>query len=1166
MKHPFRRLAATLRKCPAIAIALVLLAVAPCAHSQKITASFGGTVYDPHHAVIPGAKVQIENNGTGRIRSVKTSAAGLFNFPLLNPGTYTLTISANGFKTLVRNGITLQVDQSTSLNFTLPLGSTAETVTVTGAPPLLETQSSTVGEVIPTKSILDLPLNQRNVYSLILLAPGVTGSVGSSFSGMDFSVDGGRAGTTDVLIDGVPSSPPTDGFNTLTIFPSVDATKEFKVMTTNYSAEFGLSGGGIINVIFKSGTNHFHGSLYEFNRNSALDSNYYFNNQHHVPLPNFNRNQFGFSLGGPVWIPKVYNGRNHLFFFTDYEGLRQNTATSMLTTVPTVAERAGNFSGDTTSTGQPITIYDPLTSKLVDGTWTRQPFPNNTIPSSRFDPVAKNILKYFPLPNTPGINGTNIDNYFAAGSSPYNINQYDIRADADIANNQHLDVRYSFRNSTQSSAQLFPAAIAIAQNAYTEIQKAASGELDYMYARSPNSTWEFRFGLAHLYFIIHTRADGFNPTTLGFPSYIATQALHYSANSLTFPGIGPSGYVGLGDGGNLGKGQLGILGDTWMLDNTRTYSRQTLSFGAEVRVYANNADQNGRSTGSFGFGPNMTQGPNALKASPTAGDGFASFLLGIRGGDLTPNFKIIDTVSQYIGAYVQDDWRLTDNFTANLGLRYNLFIPRTERHNRMTWFNTTVASPLTGLPNLHGGIEYPGTNGNPRQATKTYFKNFAPRIGFAYTPWSKIVVHGGFGIFYAPTANEAAASVEPTGYRTDSPYLGTLNGVTPNNYLSNPYPGASFIPVTGSSQGLMTSTGAGVVSQSRRSPTPYTENWNLGFQYQFLPNWLLGVRYVGNHGVQLLYNAQLNQLPDADLALKGKLLAVVPNPLAGKVEAQGPLYGPTTQARYLMTPYPQFTGIQIANASGAVSRYDALQMQVQRQFRKNFMVMVGFTEEKSFDDWPTNNGNVAGYGKVYQDASIPLDKDMYSLSASDVPRILHASFIYGLPFGRGQLLGAHWNRAVNALLGGYQINGIFSAETGTPLGFAAANVANIFNPGERPNWNGMDARLHGRVENRLNEYFNTKDFSQPAPYTFGNMPATSSELRTPGGRNLDVSLFKTFALHHGQSVEVRGEAFNVFNTPQFGGPNTNVSSGAFGTIGGTVNSPRQMQLAVKFLF
>ncbi|WP_213805599.1 TonB-dependent receptor [Granulicella sp. dw_53] len=1152
--------------------AILLFAHAFQLSAQRITASIRGTVRDSTTAVIPTATVTVMNTGTRATSRLQTNGSGQFDVSNLPPGPYNITVDAPGFKHLERSGLVLNVDQTAQIDLVMEVGSTTETIRVDSAEPLLETQTSDIGQVIGTRSIENLPLNQRNTFSLVLLATGVTGTVRSDFNGLQFNVNGARAGNTDVLLDGVPASPPTDNVTVLSIFPSVDATQEFKFQTNNYSTQFGNAAGGIINVIYKSGTNDLHGSVYDFLRNSYVDANNFFANRFGFKLPSFKRNQFGFSLGGPVYIPKLYNGRDKTFFFVDYEGLRQDTASQLTTTVPTLAERGGDFSALATSTGAKIVIYDPATTvKTVSAngstSFSRSPFPGNFINPSRFDPVGANILKYYPLPNTPGTFGRN--NYIVNASSPYIIDQYDIKVDEIISDRHRVSFRFSKRNPTTGYAHQFPSAIQVAQNATTGSQPAIGAGLDYTFAKSSTYIFELRAGVSHVNYNVATAGDGFDPATLGFPSYLGEAAVQSSATALTFPGIAPAGYLAIGSGGQQGKGNNGYLQDSLLINNTKMLNRHTLNFGGEFRILANNANGDGGATGSFTFGTTLTQGPNALTASPTAGDGFASLLLGLgTSGSVVHYFKIVNSISHYAAAYLQDDWRVTDKLTLNLGLRYDLFRPRTERHNQTTFLDLNVPSPLaatTGLPGLKGGLQYAGVNGNPRNVTDPNYKNFSPRVGFAYHPFRPFVLRAAYGIFFADSPNQAAATVQNTGYRATTSYFGTLDGATPNNYLSNPFPGGAFVAQTGNTFGLLTGTGGSIVAGLRRQPSPYSENYQLGVEYQLPSDWLVGVTYVGSRGLQLPFSPSYNQLPDSALALGGKLLETVSNPFQGKVQISGPLSGATVQRRYLLAPFPQFTTVNGYQDVGAISRYDSVQIRVERRFSKNATLLLSYTGSKSLDDYSISNSNYGNNG-TYQDASIPLVQDSYSLSSFDISRNLVISGVYNLPFGRGQQFGSHWNRLVDTLFGGYGINGIFSAHNGTPLAFSANNVANIFNPGERPNSNGQNASIGGRVEDRLSKYFNTATFSQPATYTFGNMSRTSGYLRNPGLRNLDVSVSKEFFEAERVKAVLKVEAFNAFNTPAFSGPVTNVADPNFGVVSAQSNSPRQLQVGLKILF
>src|SRR5215831_6117995 len=503
--------------------ALFLLVV--CAWSQTITASLEGLVKDPSASVIQGATVRILNNGTNAVTRLTTDQAGRFFAPVLQPGAYLVTVEAAGFKKAERSNLTLEVNQAARIEIEMQVGSVSETVEVSAATALVDATSSSVGHVIDSLGISNLPLNQRNPLSLILLVPGVNGSVGADMTGGNFSVNGGRSGSNDILLDGVSSSVPSDASQRLTVLPSVDAVEEFRVQTNNYSAEFGGSGGGIVNLIFKSGSNQLHGSAFDFLRNSVMDSNSWNGNRSGIPLASFKRNQFGASGGGPVILPKLYHGRDRTFFFLSYEGLRQRSAGSFgPTTMPTLLERAGDFSDTRNATGQLITIYDPFSG--VNGS-PRTPMPGNIVPASRFNPVSTKALKYWPLPNQAGDPNTHSNNYFSTGSNRQDIDQFDAKVDHNFTDRQRLSVRFSRRFLDQPATLYFPSAIQAAQNGTSGNQASSNGVVNYSLTESPSFITNVRYGYSRVVRWTTEIGTGFDPTdpnTLGLPSYVKTFA------------------------------------------------------------------------------------------------------------------------------------------------------------------------------------------------------------------------------------------------------------------------------------------------------------------------------------------------------------------------------------------------------------------------------------------------------------------------------------------------------------------------------------------------------------------------------------------------------------------------------------------------------------------
>jgi hypothetical protein len=1140
-------------------VTLVTLASLP---AQVVTASLEGIVHDSTGAVVPSAKVQVVNTSTNVQTTAGTNSEGRFFFASLQPGgPYTVFIEASGFKREERAGITLEVNQSARIDFQLQLGAATETVVVTAEAPLLESTTAAMRQVVDTRSIVDLPLDQRNVYSLIFLVPGATGTVGTAFNSQNIAINGGRPGSTDVLVDGIPSAPglvnPIQGF---AVFPSVDSVQEIKVQTNAYSAEFGRSGSGIVNMIYRSGTNRFHGSAFEFLRNSDLDSNNFFSNRNGVALPNFKRNQFGGSVGGPLSIPKLYNARDKTFFFVAYEGLRQGSGSNLTSTVPTAAQKAGDFSQTLNSAGQLVTIYDPTTTTSSGSGFVRSPFPGNVIPVNRIDPVAANIVKYYPPPNRPGA----VNSFFEVGTAVVNSNTVDTKVDENINEKNRFFFRYSQRNLQQPPVIRFPAEDVVAQGGNYQPQTSHSAAFDYTFTVSPTFLVEARYGFGRTALDWTTVSDGFNPTSLGFPSYIAAHADH-----LLFPGIAPTNYYTLGDAGQGVWKKSGFESHLVGVNLTKVLTSHTLKFGWEGRLMRVNDIESGSSTGNYSFTPALTQGPNPNAASATAGNAIATLLLGIGSGSIIQDSKDACTSSYYYAFYLQDDWKLTRRLTLNLGLRYDLDIPRTERYNRMEVFDPAVASPLaakTGLTNLTGGLEYPGVNGASRRQFQPQWKNFGPRFGFAYQLTRNTVLRGGYGLFYAPSYREAGGTIGSQGFSAVTTYTGSPNGLTPSVYLSNPFP-SGINPIVGSSQGLLSGLGTSFPSPiAGDNHVSYTQNWDFEIQRELPGSILVDAAYVGSHASHLTLAGEndynLDQLSPQALALGTGLQQSVPNPFYGFI-LTGPLSTQTVPRSYLLAPYPQYTGLQASYPTGGYGIYHSFQLKIARRFSHGLSLLLAFTGQKLIDDYAiiSNVGNnTGGIQNIYN------GRGERGVSSNDVSNRLVISGTYSLPFGRGRKFGGGWNKTVDLLLGGWQANGIATNQSGFPLSLTTQNTSNSGSNVLRPNNDGHDANLTGPISARLREYFNTAVFSQPAPFTFGNLTRTLPNVRAPGTQNINFSLFKNFHVTERLNLQVRAEAFNILNQVVFAAPNVVLTSGQIGVISGQANSPRDIQFGMKLLF
>ena len=1141
----------------------VLLLAASGMRAQTITASLGGTIKDPTGAVVPNATIHIVNSATKVSKVLTSGSTGQYLAPSLPVGTYDVRVKAAGFKSARSAGIVLDVDQSARLDISLEVGSVADTLDVHATSPLLQTADSSQGLVVDSRNIENLPLNSRVTYNLVLLAPGVHGSVGTGYNSVNISINGGRPGSNEILLDGIPSSPPEVNYvQSFTAFPPVDAVQEFKVQTTGYSAEFGHTGGGIINLVYKSGTNTLHGSMFEFLRNSVLDANDFFSNTNKIPLGSFKRNQFGASLGGPVLLPKIYNGRNKTFFFADYEGLRQRSAAPATLTVPTELQRMGDFSQTKNAAGALVVIYDPASTVPSGANFVRTPFKGNVIPPDRIDKVAANVVKYYPLPNRPGDPNTGTNNYSGSASSPQDIDSTDFKVDENLNDKNRFFVRYSHRKLLSISSSIFPSDIRIADGGTRAPQTSNNGAFDYTWTASPTFLMDFRAGFGRTLLGFVPYSAGFDPTSLGFPSYLAAHA-----EALMFPGFLPTGYRSLG---NFNPDYRHNAFETinGSINNTKVLSRHLLKFGFDDRILLVNDHEISQGSGAFSFSKAPTQGPNPNSASSTAGDGLASLLLGVgSSGNIINGFKDVATKSNYYAWYLADDWKVSSRLTLNIGLRYDLQTPRTERYNRMNYFDPNVASPLagpSGIANLKGGLVFVGVNGNGRSQFDLQTNNISPRFGFAFQTTKRMVVRGGYGIFYAPALTSAGGTVGNFGFRADTPYVGLQADLTPANYLSNPFP-TGFVPPVGSSQGLLSSIGTGINAPLRATKVPYTENWNLNIQYELPGGILVEAGYVANRGLQLNQSGEgtynLDQLTAAQLTLGNKLQQNVPNPFFGLITT-GALAAKTVQAGMLLTPFPQYPTVAPLYLNGSSSNYQSLQLRAERRFSKGISALMTYTFGKLIDDYSiiANAGRNASIQNIYDRHS------ERSVSPNDISQSLLLTSVYEIPIGRGRLLGKNWNHLTDFLIGGWQVNGILTLQTGFPLALSTQNTSNAGGAVLRPNTNGQAAGLSGSDNDRLSRYFITSVFSQPVPFTFGNVGRTIPDVRGPGVHNLDFSAFKNFHIKERANVQFRGEFFNFTNTPTFSLPDQVLSNSTFGRITSTAGSPRQVQFALKLLF
>jgi hypothetical protein len=1113
--------------------------------AQSFTGRIVGTVTDSSGGVIAGASVTAVQVGTNRTTQTTTNADGNFSLNELPRGEYRLEVNSPGFKQFVQRGVTLSVGQQARVDIALEVGNVAEAVEVVADASVLETVDSTLGKVVDNNRIVGLPLNTRNVFSLLYLTPGVTGSVSTTY-GTGYAINGARNSMLDILVDGVSTAHPTvNGFSGNSTFPPVEAIAEFKVMGSNYSAEFGRSNGGVVNVVYKSGTNDWHGSVFEFLRNSSLDANNFFSNRQGVPLGSFKRNQFGGMVNGPII-------KDRTFFLVSYEGLRERSLGNTTTSVPTALQRSGDFSETRAANGTMIRIFDPYSTRASGSGFVRDQFANNRIPVGRMDPVALNVMRFYPDPNTVTNAVTNLNNFFNTGSRAFDQDQFDVRIDQNLTDRQRLFGRYSWRDNTNAPPQYFPDDLTIAEGRVIEGVRQPSASIDYSNALSPTTIWTMRAGVSRSIFDYNNQGLGFVPSSLGLPSGIDSVV-----DRQMFPRFGASGFVNIGGSDH----RFSTFNTFTLLSNLAVVSgNHTLKFGWEGRLIRVNVWE-ARSAGTFNFSAGFTQGPNPNQASATAGNSLASMLLGTgtSGNVLIRNWKNVAAQSMYHGLYFQDDWRITSKLTLNLGIRYDLDLPRTERYNRMNWFDETAPSPLAsqvpGFSDLRGGVRFVGVDGNPRSQFNKDLNNLSPRVGFAYQVDSKTVVRAAYGHFFGPSRQAAQGTVGPFGFRVEYPWVTTVDGITPFNTLRNPYP-EGFSDVPGATAGLLTQAGANLQAFWPDSPSPLNKMWNVTVQRELPGEILFETAYVGNRGTNLSSSGEsgmeFNQLDPKHLALGSKLNERIPNPFYGIVN-NGVHLSPTIARGQLLRPFPQFTNVQPLYFPGSNSIYHAWQSTFKRRFAQGFLFEGNYTWAKLID---TGDNHQNTYDIEASRA----------ISSQDITHRLVGSFLYELPIGNGRGPDTGDSTVANLLLGGWQINGIFTFQSGTPLSITANNTSGLFAPATRPNNNGTSARKTGAVQDRLDAYFDKSVFSQPTAFTFGNTSRYINDLRGDSVRNWDLSLFKEFRVRERLTTQFRAEFFNAFNTPRFGNPNTSVTSGAFGVITSQANAPRQIQFGLKLLW
>jgi Carboxypeptidase regulatory-like domain/TonB dependent receptor len=1186
--------------------------------AQTTYGSVAGLVADSSGAAISGAEVTLTNTGTAEKRVQQTGSDGLYSFVNLLPGTYRIDVEKPGFKHVARPDVVVEVGQSVRIDLTLQVGEVTQTVEVTGETPQLQADTSSLGQVVEERKANELPLNGRNVFNLISLAPSVvpqgsaTGTpVGvNPFGWGNYQVNGSFGNESAEYLDGQPLN--IGYINLPVVIPTQDSIQEFKVQTSNLGADWGKFSGGVINLSTKSGSNTLHGEAYEYLRNKVLDANDFFLNKAGQKRPPFTQNQFGANAGGPLWVPHLYDGRDKTFWFFSWEGFRLRTGTAFTTTVPTPAEAAGNFSALNMLVKDPCggTVTTAVACPGYTGPAT--PFAGNVIPTSRLNPTSLALLKYFPAANTAGAvdptTGIVTNNYTTATSGGGNQNQVVGRLDQNLGANQHIFFRYTYWNVLDLPVD--PLGTGLCADRCAETYNSHAAALGYNYTLTPSTILSLNASLSRFAYNRSPKNSGFDLTSIGWPAQYNT-AVPSIARTPPTPCV-----LNFADNIMCTQGQSFIQDRNTQFNLTPSITlvrgRHTLKLGFQLEIGRDNYAQTNVASGSFAF---CGSGQACF-----TGLSFADFLLGY--ADNPSNVEnhffgqavvpaLIAGQQVYRGFYADDTFHVTNKLTLNLGLRYDLQGPWSERFNRLSYFDPTAVNWLSnpaataglagvpGLPGVRGDVFLvPTGGGNAIPLDKT---NISPRVGFAYSYDSKTVVRGGYGIFFIP--NYVSFGLNPNNDLVNdatTSYNGTINGTVPINTINTPFL-PSIVPPVGRTLGTLgTQQYASQVVQNPtiadlgNHPEGYVQQWNLNVQRNLPWGLFASIAYVGSKGTHLeSYSQQVNQIGDnflsqaatqcaAESATTGTrcdaagvtLLQSVANPFFDTATSTAYALGTaTTTVGQLSRPYPQYTGLSLAGQGSYDSTYHSLQLTVERRFASAGSLLVAYTNSKLISDTDTlTNWLEVAAGGIQDNNN---NKGERSLSSQDVSQRLVISYVLDLPFGRGKRYMSGATGAMDKVVGGWGVDGVTIFQSGFPLVFSNSvpNYATLFGAGARPNYIAgcsKSSPAGGGKSAKLNEWFNTACFSAPADFTFGNESRTDPSQRGDGVKNFDFSIFKRtkFGPDEKLGLEFRTEFFNLFNRTQFAPPNTSFGSANFGKVTSSYpgTNPRLIQFGLKLLF
>lgn len=1186
-------------------VCLAILLLPAAVHAQGFT----GRVTDQTGAVVPKAKITVLNLATNVAVPTATTDSGDYTVPYLKPGIYSVTASATGFDVETKTDITLQVSETVTVNFSMKVGTVTESITVSGAQ--LDHDKADVGEVVENERVNELPLNGGDMGQLAQLSAGTyySGNIlyvrpfDNSVAAM--SINGSSSGNNALMLDGVSNEAAHgDAYNGTNsqegYIPPVQAVQEFKVVTNPFDAMYGRLQGGAIDMTLKSGTNQLHGSVYEFARRAYLDANLWANDYNHLPKSSHTRDQYGAELDGPLVLPKLYNGRDKTFFVAQFENWSEIFPGTVLDTVPEPQWLTGDFSDlqyydATTGSMQPMILYDPLTTTInSSGAGVRQPFPTvngkiNQIPANRISPLALAMLKYYPTPNaTPTPQSTSYTRNYVAPSPTQDIYRNAlIKVDQVIGSKDRVSLRYGYWERSETEDQSGIPGVG-AYGEYPHGERVNTFSPEWIHTFTPTLVFDFKSSVIVRGNILNEGPKNFDLTSLGLS---ASEIGQFGVNNDYLPYTSPSEFTSIGNSG----GQFTVGNSLAMLPSvTWTKGKHTVHAGLDVRFLQSGWKYQ---TGgpSFSVDRTWTQA-NYQSGDNASGNSIASFLLGTATSGQVLIQPTLLFSQHYWAPFIQDDWKLRPNLTVNLGIRYDLNQPPTERYNKFDYdFNTAVTNPVSsGLTTpVKGGLEFPGVNGNPRSYNKLDTATFQPRVGFAYSPEPKLVLRGGFGIFFQnpnPGPNE-------TGYSATTQYDASNNGgITPTQNLGVPANGANpatppnpfplVVQPSGASLGYLTGLGQGLFYLNPKFASPRTYQYTGGIQQQFFKEDVFQLNYVGTRTIHNGTSDNINRpsvalYAECDPELGGNPAvcnsntgAYVTNPFQGVNGFQGSNYytQPTIQALNLTRPFTAFGDITEYDINGGKTWYNALQLTASHRVSKSITFHGTWTWAKQMDS--------GGYtDTIYRVPARNIDGQDFA------HRITFSGF-WMLPVGKGRQFMSHANRGVDAVLGGWEVATIVTWQTGFPWQlngstdyFGGASIQRKVTP---TTITGVsDACVADwEINSKTGAYQLTSKGSSNTcngNYSFIAVPSYGvhpnviyTGIRDPGTEDMDASLSKSFDLYDRLHAQFRLDAFNALNHPTFsGGYDNSPTDGTFGQIiksGGQSNQPRNVQLTFKILW